>query len=84
MTSGIDGGDQTTIAAGTVANFPKNTKEHSLAIEDIVLESVILDIELIKGSITFDQFLRRQVRIIKKSRSRSKGVRESTQDLQSE
>lgn len=79
MASGVDGADQTTVAAGTVTNYPRDLKEHSLALEDIVLESELLDIEKIKGSITFEQFLRQQVRIIKKSRSRSRGVKESSE-----
>ena len=44
--------------AGTVTNYPRDHKDHSLALEDIVLESDLLDIEKIKSSITFEQFLR--------------------------
>lgn len=58
MASGVDGMDQTTVAAGTVTNYPRDYKDHSLALEDIVLESDLLDIEKIKDSISFEHFLR--------------------------
>ena len=54
MTSAPSGTDQTTVGAGTQSNFSKEPKDHSLVVEDIVLESDLLDMDKIKNSITFE------------------------------
>ena len=77
MASAREGTEQSTAGAGAEENCSGGPKDYSLAVDDIVLESDLLDMNKIKTSITFESFLRQQAKIIKRSRSRSRGLPES-------